>query len=245
MSKKILLVAACIASITLSHAHAQSYPGKPVRLIIPAPPGGSNDLVGRIIARKLDESWGQRVVVDNRTGGNGVIGTQMAAKAAPDGYTLLLVPAAHAIQATLQPNLPYDAIKDFAPIVNIASAPNVLVVHPSLPAKSVRELIALAKERPGELNYGSAGIGYPSHLAAEMLNTMAGIKMVHVPYKGAGPAMIDLISGHIQLAFPSLPGALPHITSARLRALAVTSEKPSSLMPELPRVADTLPGLRR
>jgi len=224
-------------------AVAQTYPHKTIRLVVPFPPGGSNDLVARIIAQKLDESWGQRVVVDNRAGGNGVIGTQLVARSAPDGYTILLVPAAHAINATLQKGkLPYDPIKDFTPVTNIASAPNVLVVHPTVPARTVRELIRLAKTRPGQLNYGSAGIGFPSHLAAEMLKSMAGINMVHVPYKGAGPAMVDLISGHIDLAFPSLPGALPHIKTGRLRALAVTSDKRSVIMPGLPTVAETLPG---
>jgi tripartite-type tricarboxylate transporter receptor subunit TctC len=224
-------------------SYAASYPARPVRLVVPFPPGGSNDLVARILAQKLDEIWNQRVIVDNRAGANGVIGTELVAHAAPDGYTLLLVPAAHAINATLlKGRLPYDPIRDFAPVTNIASAPNVLVVHPTVPARTVKELVRLAKSRPGELTYGSAGVGFPSHLAAEMLKSMAHIEMLHVPYKGAGPAMADLVSGHIDLVFPSLPGALPHIRSGRLRALAVTSAKRSSIVPELPTIAETLPG---
>jgi tripartite-type tricarboxylate transporter receptor subunit TctC len=242
MRRELLWFVATILMLPFAPALAQSYPVKTIRLVGPFPPGGSNDFVSRIIARKLDENWGQRVVVDNRPGGNGVIGTQIVARSAPDGYTVLFVPAAHAISAALNSNLPYDPIKDFAPVTNIASAPNVLVVHPSLPAKSVRELIALAKARPGQLTYGSAGVGYPSHLAAEMLNSMAGTSMVHVPYRGAGPAMTDLMAGQIQLSFPSLPGALPHLRSGRLRALAVTSTRRSSVMPGLPTVGETLPG---
>lgn len=226
-----------------SAGEATDYPRKTLRLVVPFPPGGSNDLVARIIAQKLSENWDQRVLVDNRPGGNGVIGTELVARAVPDGYTILLVPAAHAINATLlKGRLPYDPIKDFTPVTNIASAPNVLVVHPSVPAQTVKDLIRLASMRPGQLTYGSAGIGFPSHLAAEMLNSMSHVKMLHVPYKGAGPAMTDLISGHIDLAFPSLPGALPHIKTGRLRALAVTSEQRSSIVPQLPTVAETLPG---
>ena len=233
------LLAALCASLD---AYGQNYPVQPIRLVVPFPPGGSNDLVGRIIGQKLGEGFGQRVVIDNRPGGNGVIGAQLVAKAAPDGYTLLLAPAAHAINANLQPNLPYDSVKDFAPVTNIAAAPNVLVVHPALPVRSVAELIRLARTRPGELNFGSAGIGFPSHLAGAMLNSMAKIQMVHVPYKGAGPAIIDLISGQIQLSFSSLPGVLPHLKTGRLRALAVTSTQRSAVMPAVATVTETLPG---
>ncbi len=242
MRRRILWIVAALTMAPFAPAPAQSYPARTIRLVGPFPPGGSNDLVSRIVARKLDESWGQRVIVDNRPGGNGVIGTQIVARSAPDGYTVLFVPAAHAISAALNSNLPYDPVRDFAPVTNIASAPNVLVVHPSLPAKSVRELIALAKARPGQLTYGSAGVGYPSHLAAEMLNSMAGTRMIHVPYRGAGPAMADLMAGQIQLSFPSLPGALPHLKSGRLRALAVTGTRRSSVLPGLATVGETLPG---
>lgn len=242
MHKAFFWLAAAIALGPFAAAQAQTYPNRAIRLVGPFPPGGSNDLIARIVAGKLDESLGQRVVVDNRPGGNGVIGTQIVARAAPDGYTILWVPAVHAINAALQSNLPYDSIRDFSPVTNIASAPNVLVVHPSVPARSVRDLIRLAKTRPGELNYGSAGVGYPSHLAGEMLNSMAGVRIVHVPYRGAGPAMTDLIAGQIQLSYPSLPGVLPHLKSGRLRALAVTSAKRSSVVAELPTVGETLPG---
>jgi len=203
-------------------------------VIVPFPAGGSTDIVGRTVAQKLSEMWGQPVVVDNRAGGGTVIGTDIVAKAPPDGYTLLVTPAPFTINPSLLAKLPYDALADFAPITLINTTPLVLVVNPGVPARSVKELIALAKARPGQLNFGSSGTGGSNHLAGELFNAMAGVKVVHIPYKGNAPALIDLAGGHVDLIFNGLTSALPLIKSGKLRALAMTSLQRSAALPDVP-----------
>ena len=236
MSK--LVAIACFACFAAAPAQAASvaaaYPARPIRLIVPFAPGGSNDIMARIAGQKLSESLGTQVVVDNRAGGSGIIGTDIAAKAAPDGYTLLMMSLTFAVNASLYSKLPYDTEKDLTPVTLVASAPLMLVVHPSIPAKSVQELIAYAKANPGKLNFGSGGPGTTPHLAGEMLKMMAGVRMTHVPYKGGGPALTDLVGGQIQLMLENIPSTLPHAKSGRLRSLAVSGLKRSPLVPDLP-----------
>lgn len=220
-------------------ALGQNYPSKTVRLVVPFAAGGSTDIMGRLIAQKLSALWGQQVVVDNRPGGSTVIGTDIVAKSAPDGHTLLVTPAPFTIVPSLMPKLPYDPAKDFEPITLINTTPLVIIVHPGVPAKNVKELIALAKARPGMLNFGSSGSGGSNHLAGELFNAMANVKIVHVPYKGNGPAMTDLIGGHIDMAYNGLTSALQHIKSGKLRGLAVTSLKRTAALPEMPTVDES------
>jgi tripartite-type tricarboxylate transporter receptor subunit TctC len=239
MKKLIALAAGLAACLTAAHAQvasksAAAYPTRPIRLVVPFAPGGSNDIMARLAGQKLSESLGTQVVVDNRAGGSGIIGTDIAAKAAPDGYTLLMMSLTFAVNPSLYSKLPYDTEKDLAPVTLVASAPLMLVVHPSLPAKSVQELIAYAKANPGKLNFGSGGPGTTPHLAGEMLKMMAGVKMTHVPYKGGGPALTDLVGGQIQLMLENIPSTLLHAKSGRLRALAVSGLKRSPLVPDLP-----------
>jgi len=217
-----------------SGAQAQQYPSKAVRLIVPFAPGGSTDIIGRTVAQKLNEAWGQPVLVDNRPGGSTVIGTDVVAKAPPDGYLLLVTPAPFTIVPSLAAKLPYDPVKDFEPITLINTTPLVVVVNPSVPARSIKELIALAKSKPGQLNFGSSGSGGSNHLAGELFNAMAGVKMVHIPYKGNAPALTDLVGGHVDLVYNGLTSAMPFIKSGRLRALAVTSLKRAGALPDLP-----------
>ena len=212
---------------------AQNYPNKPVRVVVPFPAGGSTDIVGRTVAQKLSEMGGQQVVGENHAGGGTTIGTDVVAKAAPDGYTLLVTPAPFTINPSLLAKLPYDALTDFAPITLINTTPLVLVVNPGVPARSVKELIALAKARPGQLNFGSSGTGGSNHLAGELFNAMAGVKMVHIPYKGNAPALIDLAGGHVDLVFNGMTSALPLIKGGKLRALAVTSMQRSAALPDV------------
>jgi tripartite-type tricarboxylate transporter receptor subunit TctC len=224
-------------------AQAEVYPVRPIRMIVAFPPGGGTDIVGRMVAQKLGEALGQNVVVENRGGASGTLGTEAAARAAPDGYTLLMGNVApNAINVSLFRSLPYDPVADFAPVSLVASTPNILVVHPSTAARTLGELIALAKAQPGTLNFASAGSGSSSHLAGELFRVMAGAQIVHVPYKGAGPAMIDVLSGQVQLYFATLPAAMPHVKSGRLVPLGVTSARRSPALPELPAIAESLPG---
>jgi tripartite-type tricarboxylate transporter receptor subunit TctC len=225
-------------------ATAQEYPSRPVVLVSPFPPGGSVSLVARIVAEKMGETLGQSIVVENRGGAGGTIGARSVAKSGPDGYTLLLgYTGTLAIGPSMYPNAGFDPRKDFAPVGRIGTAPTLLVVHPSLPVHSVAELVAYAKANPGKLNFGSAGIGTVGHLAGELMATMAGLKLVHVPYKGTGPAITDLLGGHIPMMFTPIPTAHAQATSGLLRALAVTSAERSSLLPDLPTVAESgLPG---
>ena len=221
---------------------SQSYPAKAIRLIVPFPPGGSNDIVGRMVGMQLGERLGQSVVIDNRGGAGGTIGTDMAAKAAPDGYTLLLISVAHAFNPAMYRKLPYDPEKAFAPIGMVAAGPVALMVHPSLPAQTVKELIALVKASPGKLNYATAGVGSFQHLASELFKLQAGLDMVHIPYKGGGPAMMDTIAGQAQINMASLIQVIPHAKSGKLRLLATSGTRRSSLFPEVPTVAETVPG---
>jgi tripartite-type tricarboxylate transporter receptor subunit TctC len=240
-----LSLAATLAILTPhAAAAADAYPAKPIRFVVAFPPGGGTDIIARSIAQKLSERLEQQVVVDNRPGAGGNIGTDIVAKSAPDGYTMLMGSAGPlAINASLFAKMPFDPIRDLAPVTLAASTPNVLVVHPSLKAATVNELIALAKARPGEINFASSGHGTPAHLAGELFNSMAGVKLVHVPYKGAAPALADLLGGQVQLMFSTMPPALPHVKDGKLRALAVTSLKRSRATPELPTVDEAaLPG---
>ena len=212
-------------------------------MIVPSPPGGAPDILGRTVAQKLSEALGQQVVVDNRAGGSGLIGAEAVARAAPDGHTILLgATTLLAIMPNLRKNLPYDVKRDFASITQIAAASNVVVVHPAVPAKSVAELLQYGKARPGALNYGSAGQATPAHLAGEMLNVLGGISMTHVPYKGAGPALVDVVAGQIQLIITSPIAAAPHMSTGKVRALATTGAKRNPALPDLPAVAETVPG---
>jgi tripartite-type tricarboxylate transporter receptor subunit TctC len=234
----LLLLLALAAGL----AQAQPYPSRAVRLIVPFPPGGSNDIVGRMLGQQLGERLGQSVVVDNRGGAGGTIGTDLAAKAAPDGYTLLLISVAHAFNPAMYRKLPYDPEKSFAPVGMVAAGPVALMVNPSVPAKSVAELIALVKASPGKYNYATAGIGSFQHLASELFKLQAGLDMVHVPYKGGGPAMMDTIAGQAQINMASLIQVIPHAKSGKLRLLATSGTKRSALFPDTPTVAETVPG---
>ena len=216
----------------------QAYPAKPIRLILPFPPGGSTDIVARLIGQKLTESWGQPVLIENRPGAGGNIAAETAARAAPDGYTLFQVNVANAIGATLCPKLSYDLLTSFAPVIQLATTPYVLLAHPTVPAKNTAELIALAKARPGQLNYASAGGGSATHLSGELLKSMAGVNIVHVPYKGTGPAVTALLSGEVDLYFATVPAALPLVEAKKLRALGVTSARRSPLMRDVPAIAE-------
>ena len=224
-------------------AHAQEYPAKPVRMVVGFPPGGGADVVARQFTPRLSEQLGQQVVIDYRAGASGNIALELLAKAPPDGYTLMLTTPTVTVNPALYPNLPYDTLRDFAPVILTASTVYVLVVHPSLPVKSVKELIALAKARPGELFYSSGGNGAAAHLAGELFNSMSGIRVAHVPYKGVAAALIAVLSGETQVTFGSQPTALPHVKQGRLRPLAVTSAKRSPFTPGLPSLAEAaLPG---
>jgi tripartite-type tricarboxylate transporter receptor subunit TctC len=218
---------------------AQSYPAKPIRFYTPYPPGGTTDILARIVGAKMHEAWGQPVVVEAKPGAGGNIGADFVAKSTPDGYTLLMGASGPlAINASLFSKLPYDPAKDFAPVVLSASVPLVLVAHPSLPVKNVREFIALIKARPGQFNYASAGPGSPQHLTAEMFKFMTKVEMTHIPYKGSGPAIVDLIGGQIPFAFESMIPVLPHVKGGKLRGLAVTSAARSPVLPEIATVAE-------
>ena len=237
-------IAAAIALAASGLASGETYPAKPIHFIVPYPAGGPLDTVARLLGQKVSESVRQPVIVENRPGAGGNIGADMVAKSAPDGFTILMgAVATHAINPTLYAHIPYDPVKDFAPVTQVASTPNVLVVNPSLPVASVKEFIAYAKAHPDALNFGSGSTGSAGHLAGELFKAMAGVRMVHVPYKGAGPAMQDLIGGRIQLMFDNLASSLAQMRAGRVKALAVTTAKRSALAPELPTIAESgLPG---
>ncbi len=218
------------------------YPARPIRLIIPFPPGGSNDILGRFMAQKMTERLGQTTIADNRPGADGIIGTDVVARSAPDGLTLLIISTSYTMNPAIH-KMPYDPIKSFAPVSRIASGPNAIAVHPTLPAKSIKELVALAKTRPGLIRYASSGIGGFNHFGGELLNTMAGVKMTHVPYKGGGPAMLDVMTGQVEVSVGTLIQTLPHIRSGKLKALAVGSLKRTPILPDVPTVSESgVPG---
>ena len=240
--KHVIASIAVILAAASGYAGAQSFPMRPVRLISPFPPGGFNDILSRLVGQKLTESWGQQVVVDNRPGANMIVGTNLAAKSPPDGYTMVMAAIPHAINPGLY-KLPYYSVKDFTPIVMICFVPNLLVVHPSTPANTVKELIAYAKANPGKLSFGSVGSGSSSHMAGELLKVTAGIDMVHIPYKGAAPALTDLMAGRVQVYIGATTSVLPHVRTERLRALGVTSTKRVSSLPEYPTMIESgVPG---
>lgn len=231
------------ALLVAGAACAQDYPNKPVRIIVPFAPGGSTDVLARIMSQKLYERWGHAVVAENRVGAGGNIGAEVVVRAAPDGYTLLMGGVPHAIGMTLYRKLSYDMTKDLVAIANVATFPQLIVVHPSLPVKNIRELIALAKARPGGINYGSAGYGTPGHLSLELFSTMAKVKITHIPYKGGGQMVGDLVAGQVQLASMGFPPAIPQVQAGKLRAIAVTGTARSPLVREVPTVSESgLPG---
>ena len=224
-------------------AFAQAWPARSVRIVVPFTAGGTTDIIARLVAARLSEALGQQFIVDNRAGAGGVLGMDIVAKAAPDGYTVVLgSTSSTAVNVGLYPKMPYDPLKDLAPIMQVATGPYVLAVHPALPAKNVGQLVALAKARPGQLNFGSSGNGTALHLTAELLKSMTGTRMVHVPYKGASAAMPDLLSGQTQFMFSDMPLFAPYVKAGKLRALAVTTAKRSSVLPDLPPIAETVPG---
>ena len=237
-SRRMRVLLAAMAGVSLtSLLHAQNYPNRPVRLVVPFSAGGAADVPGRILTQKLSEALGHQVVVDNRPGAGSTIGAEQAAKAPPDGYPLLMISNTHFVSAALYKKLAYDALNDYAPVTQVTSAPNVIVVHPSLPVKTVRELIALAKAKPGKIDYASSGNGSTQHLTGALFCKMAGIDMTHIPYRGSGPVTADLLAGQVTVGFPGIAGMLPHIKAGKLRALAVTGAKRSPELPDLPTVA--------
>ena len=227
-----------VAGLLALPVAAQSYPSKPVRMIIPFSAGGAADVPGRIVMQKLGEALKQQVIVENRPGAGSTIGAETAAKAAPDGYTIFMISNTHFVSAALHKKLAYDSLNDFTPVTQITSAPNVLVVHPSLPVKSVKELIALAKAKPGQIDYASSGNGSTQHLTGALFASMAGINMTHIPYRGSGPVTSDLLGGQVMVAFPGIAGMLPHIKSGKLRPLGVTGSKRSAELPAVPTIAE-------
>lgn len=241
--KRILSAVVCVcvgATFPTSSANADVYPNKPIRLICPFPPGGTTDIVARLVAQNLTEAWGQQVIVDNRPGAGGLIGTELGSKAPADGYTALLGSiTTHAVNPALYKHLKFDPIKDFTPVSLVVSSPQLLAVHPSVPANSVKELISLAKGRPGQLNYASAGVGTSPHLTFDLFRKMAGINVVHVPYKGTGPAIAELVGGQVQMMITGVVPLMPHVKSGKLRALGVTSLKRVAALPNVPTIDES------
>ncbi len=231
-----------LANAQTPRSAATDYPSKAVRIVVGFPAGGPSDVIARTVSQKLAAAFGQQFIIDNRPGASGIIGADFVAKAPPDGYTLIVVPVTFAITPSLYPKMPYNTEQDLAPVALVAAGPFMLVAHPTLPVKTVKELIALAKAKPGQINYASAGSGGMPHLAGELFNSMAGVKLVHIPYKGAAPATIDLVGGQVSLMFNNMLSAMPHVKSGRLRAIAVTSLKRSSALPDMPTIAETIPG---
>ena len=243
MRRMIVAAVLALGVCSPAYAQAQTYPSRPIRVVVPFAPGGAVDIVARMVSLRLGEALHQTVVVDNRAGAGGTLGTDIVAKAPPDGYTLLIGSMGVAVNAVLYPKLPYDTLTDLAPITMLAEQPNIVVVHPSVPAKSVRDLITLAKAKPGQIAYGSGGVGSNSHFATVLFLMMADSEMLHVPYKGLGPAITELVGGQVQMAMSNVSTALPHVKSGKLRLLAVTTKKRFPLFPELPTVSESgVPG---
>jgi tripartite-type tricarboxylate transporter receptor subunit TctC len=243
MTARLLLSVFVLFLCTVAHAlAAEAFPTKPVRFIVTFPPGGGLDVVARLLGQTLSERWGQQVIIDNRIGAGGTIGTAIAAKSAPNGYTLLFVSSSHAINPAVRRTLPYDTERDFVPITLTTLAAHLLVVHPSFPATSLKDLVAAAKAKPGSISYASGGVGASTHLAMELLKSMAGIDLMHVAYKGTGPAVTDVIAGHVPVTIASVPSVLSHVKVGKLRAFGITSSKRSAIAPEYPPIADLVPG---
>ena len=241
-TSRVLALAAPLVAVPFASAWAQDYPLKPIRVVVPVAPAGSPDVLARLLADRLRERWGQPVVIENRAGAGQMIGAELVAKAAPDGYTLFLPTGTYTTSVAIRSTLPFDPARDLTGVAMVGQGPLMLVVHPSLPVRNVRELIKLAKARPGQINYATAGTGSIIHFAAEALAADAGIDIVHVPFKSATPAVTDLVGGHVQMMIVSLPSVWPQVKAGRLRALALSSLKPSSFAPEIPVIADTVPG---
>src|SRR6476661_156412 len=241
-----IAVIAAASVMTTGTVYAQAYPARTVRIIVLYVPGGGVDFVGRVVATKLTELWNHPVIVENRPGAGTNIGSELVARSAPDGYTLLVGGVPNSVNMMLYKKMPYDVVRDFAPVSQLSTAPNILVLHPSVPVRSVRELIALAKSRPGQLTFASAGIGSSNHLSGELFKMMAGVDIVHIPYKGGGAAVTDLIAGQVSMYFGTTPSSVPHVRTGRLRALAVTSAKRSALVPDIPTLSESgLPGFEQ
>jgi tripartite-type tricarboxylate transporter receptor subunit TctC len=236
------VAAALISNAAFAAATSDTYPSHPIRLVVSFAPGGSVDVVARLIGQKLTESWGQQVVIDNRPGAGGNLSAELAARAAPDGYTLYMSSASLVVNPSLYRKVAYDPVRDFAPITLLAAVPNVLVAHPSVPAKNVADLVALAKKSPGTINYASTGSGSSGHLTMELFRSMAGVDLMHIPYKAAGQAQVDLVAGQVSLWFPTIPGALPFIKAGKINALAVSGAARSAALPDVPTVAES--GIR-
>lgn len=239
LSQSLVSLLAAAMTVVPAQAAAQTYPTKPVRLMVPFVPGGNTDIIARVVAPEMSKALGQQLVIENRGGGGSTIGTEVVAKSPPDGYTLLLVSAAHVINPAMIKKLPYDSIRDFAPISVVADVPTAFAIHPTLPVKNVKEFIALAKARPGQLNYSTAGRGTVGHLSAELLSSIAQIKMVHIAYKGTGQSITDLIAGHVQLQFSSMPAVINHARAGKLRLLAQTGEKRSAAAKDVPTMLES------
>ena len=240
--RRDLIVGWLGACLCAGGAVAQTFPSKPIRIVVPFTPGGPNDILARMIGQRYTAVWGQQTLVDNRPGGGTVIGTDIVAKAPADGHTLLMVSTSHAANPSLMPKLPFDTLRDFVSVGQAVSSPNVLVVHPSVPARNTRELLDIAKARPGQITFASGGSGAATHLAGELLKILGGVEMTHIPYKGAGPATIDLISGQVTWMFGTILPTIPHVRAGKLRALAVSGKKRAEVLPEVPTVAEHVPG---
>ena len=240
--RRDLIVGWLGACLCAGGAVAQTFPSKPIRIVVPFTPGGPNDILARMIGQRYTAVWGQQTLVDNRPGGGTVIGTDIVAKAPADGHTLLMVSTSHAANPSLMPKLPFDTLRDFVSVGQAVSSPNVLVVHPSVPARNTRELLDIAKARPGQITFASGGSGAATHLAGELLKILGGVEMTHIPYKGAGPATIDLISGQVTWMFGTILPTIPHVRSGKLRALAVSGKRRAEVLPEVPTVAEHVPG---
>jgi len=239
LSQSLVSLLAAAMTVVPAQAAAQTYPTKPVRLMVPFVPGGNTDIIARVVAPEMSKALGQQLVIENRGGAGSTIGTEVVAKSPPDGYTLLLVSAAHVINPAMIKKLPYDSIRDFAPISVVADVPTAFAIHPTLPVKNVKEFIALAKARPGQLNYSTAGRGTVGHLSAELLSSIAQIKMVHIAYKGTGQSITDLVAGHVQLQFSSMPAVINHARAGKLRLLAQTGEKRSAAAKDVPTMLES------
>jgi tripartite-type tricarboxylate transporter receptor subunit TctC len=241
-SSRAAVTAAALALLGCASAHAQDYPSKPVRILVGFAPGGGTDIMARAVGAKISESLKQQFVIENRPGANANIAAKLAADSAPDGYTILFMSVAHIMSKPVYSKLGYDIERDLAPITVVSNVPNVLAVHPSLPAKTVKEVVALAKARPGELTYGTSGVASPEHFAGEMFKMMTGANLLMIPYKGGGPLAIDLVGGHVMSAFNTMPPIIPHVRAGRVRAVAVTMDRRAAVLPEVPTIAETVPG---